>query len=129
MLRGDAVYSANALAFLLLTQDKSLDEALGLVTKAIESSPRTAAYYDTRGQINLRLKKYDNALKDFDQALILEPDMTDSMVGKAEALNRAGKKDKAAEMLRYIDSVMSRNPSLSPYAQKQLAGLRAASAN
>ncbi len=129
LLRGDNTYSANAMAFLLLTQDKSLDEALGLSTNAIAASPKTAAFYDTRGQINLRLKKFDDAIKDFDQALMLQPEMIDSMVGKAEALSQAGKKDKAAELLRYIDSVMARQPELSPFAKKQLAGLKAASLN
>ncbi len=129
LLRGDATYSPNAMAFLLLTQDKSLDEALALATKAIAASPRTAAYFDTRGQINLRLKKFDDAIKDFDQALILQPEAIDSMVGKADALSQAGKKDKAAELLRYIDSVMARQPELSSFAKKQLAGLKAASLN
>jgi len=98
-----------------------------LASKAISTAPRTAAYYDTRGQIYLRLKRFDEAVKDFDQALILQPDMVDSMVGKAEALTQAGKKDKAAELLRYIDSVMARQVELSPFAKKQLAGLKAAS--
>jgi len=129
ILRGDTTYSANALAFLLLSQDQSLDEALGLATKAVAAAPKAAPYYDTRGQIYLRLGKFDEALKDFDKALVLQPDLTDSMVGKAQALHKSGQKVKAAEMLRYIDTVTSRAQELSPFAQKQLAGLRADSAN
>ncbi|CAN5592068.1 hypothetical protein BH10PLA1_BH10PLA1_03830 [soil metagenome] len=129
VLRGDDTYSGNALAFLLLSQDQSLDEALGLANKAVAAAPKVAPYYDTRGQVNLRLGKFNDALKDFEQALALQPDLADSMVGKAEALRQSGQKAKAQEMLRYIDTVTSRSQDLSPFAQKQLAGLRADSSN
>ncbi len=129
ILRGDTAFSGNALAFLLLSRDKSLDEALALSNKAIDSAPREPGYYDTRGQVHLHMDKFDLAIKSFDQALALQPDLIDSLVGKADALTKLGKRPEAANLLKYIDALVKRETELSPYAQKQLEALKAASAN
>ena len=82
-------------------------------------------YYDTRGQILLRSGKFDQAVRDFDQALTLQPGMIGPLVGKAQAMSQSGKKTQAGNLLKQIDGLMTQPHDISAYSRKQLDGLRA----
>ena len=61
----------NNLAYALAnSEDSNLDEALRLSTSAIESVSNPApSFYETRGQILLKLHRYEAAILDFEKAL------------------------------------------------------------
>jgi tetratricopeptide (TPR) repeat protein len=125
---GDSGYSCNALAYMLLLQDKPLDEALGFASRAIAAAPRSAQYYDTRGQIYLKLNKPQPALEDFERALAIDGGVVESSIGKADALAKLGKLDQSRLVLQQVDNILANRPLVSRYTREQLASVRQATA-
>ncbi len=64
----------NNIAFVLASRDEpDLEKALRIASKAIELTTDTpAAFYETRGEILLRMQRYAEAVEDFTR-LLAEP--------------------------------------------------------
>jgi Flp pilus assembly protein TadD len=63
----------NNLAVALATRDdRDLDRALILVDKAIERSPEQPYFFETRGQILLKLEQFQEAISSFEKAMPAE---------------------------------------------------------
>lgn len=67
----DKKYRLRALIYRILG---SFDDAEKDLTKLIEIDPTNASYYSTRGMLKLCKKNYNDALKDFNQGLIIAPE-------------------------------------------------------
>jgi tetratricopeptide (TPR) repeat protein len=64
----------NNYAYLLAQKGERLNEALEMVTRALEQSPESASYLDTKGWIYYALGEYDKAKDYIEQALVADPD-------------------------------------------------------
>jgi tetratricopeptide (TPR) repeat protein len=88
---------ANNLAYLLATGPKpDLPRALGIINKAIAADPDRPQFRETRGQILVRLGRWDEALPDLESALTAFPDDAGTHQALAETYEHLGKLDKAA---------------------------------
>ena len=65
----DFAPAANNLAYLLSTQDKDINEALGFAQKAKERLPDDPNVMDTLGWIYYKKGLYDNAIREFADSL------------------------------------------------------------
>jgi tetratricopeptide (TPR) repeat protein len=70
----DFAPAANNLAYLLLTQDKNIDEALGLAQQAKEKLPYDPSVMDTLGLVFYKKGLYDSAISEFSDSLEKIPD-------------------------------------------------------
>ena len=124
--RPDEPTALNNLAYLLLTgagangDPAKLQEAVSLAGKAVALGPGVASYHDTLARVRFRAGDRDGALKAFDRALELEPDLVDAMIGKATAHTAMGNAAGAREMLQRIDQTLPRRPNLSAELKREL---------
>ena len=72
-------------------------EAITALTKAIEKYDRHAQAYERRGRVNLKLKKYHDALRDYNKCLALDPDNPYAYFGKALVHIHNKEKEQAIE--------------------------------
>ena len=72
------------------------DEALAKVTRAIEGTRRAPSLYILRGRIHTKREDYEEAIKDFNRAVDLQPDSHVALIDRMEAHYLAGDKDTAA---------------------------------
>src|SRR5690606_17079067 len=95
------------LAQLLFDADRA-DEA-GKVLEAAEGTvPMTGEVRRLRGQTELRRGRAARALDEFDAALVLEPNETGALFGRAVALRRLGRFDEAEGV---FDALLAIDPS------------------
>ena len=64
----------NALGYLFAERDKNLDEAVELITFALEKDPDNGAYLDSLGWVYYKQGKTKKAIKQLKKAISLEPD-------------------------------------------------------
>ena len=79
----------------LLNQD--LDKAKHDCDEAIRLQPGTAAYWDSRGLVYLRLGQMDRAVQDYDQALKREPKLAWSLYCRGMAKTHQGQAKAGAD--------------------------------
>jgi Flp pilus assembly protein TadD len=77
-LRPDQPSVLNYLGYSLVDQGLKLDEALGLIEKAIAASPRDGYIIDSLGWAYYRLGRFDEAVVELEKAVLLRP--TDSPI-------------------------------------------------
>ncbi|MGI8821249.1 MAG: tetratricopeptide repeat protein [Chthoniobacterales bacterium] len=65
---GKAAEACNYLAYMWAEHSTHLDEAEEMAKQALELEPDNGAYLDTRGWINFRKGRYDDALRDLQRA-------------------------------------------------------------
>ncbi len=65
----NAAEARNYLGYMWVDNDKNLDEAGGLIRKALESDPDNGAYLDSLGWFYLKKGEYERALKELTRAL------------------------------------------------------------
>jgi len=88
----------NNLAIILTFQERpDLPHALGLIEQVLTRSPDQAEYRASRGQIFLRLGRFEEALADLEYALPLVKDNRLTRDGLAKVYRALGKPDRAAE--------------------------------
>jgi tetratricopeptide (TPR) repeat protein len=100
----DFIPAANNLAYLLASQDKEIDAALGLAQKAKERQPDNPAIMDTLGWIYYKKGLYDAAIRELQGSVEKIPENASVRYHLGLAYNENGKKDLAkkefAEALR-----------------------------
>ncbi|MBQ2067677.1 MAG: tetratricopeptide repeat protein [Paludibacteraceae bacterium] len=75
--------------------------AVEYLAKAIEREPNVAQYHHIKGNLDENLGNYEEALKDFDNALALDPTLADAMAGKGRVYyNQAVKLNEAAALIQ-----------------------------
>jgi tetratricopeptide (TPR) repeat protein len=96
----------NLFALALLIHEFGLtDEAITLLDKAVKLDPLSAASIAFRGGYKLKLNRLDDATKDFQIALRLEPDMYYVMEILAQTYTMQTKLKEAKEMLEKSDAI------------------------
>ena len=104
------VLAINNLAWIMCEQRKQYQEALELAEKGLRIQPQYIDLIDTRGVINYRLGRSEQAVKDLTRAVELYPatssNMTVAMFHLARALAGAGQKVQAKE---YLNQAIARN--------------------
>lgn len=68
------VTSLNGLGYVLACQDKDLTKALSLCKKAVDSSPNSAACFDSLGWVYYKLGLFEDAKKYLSKAIALDKD-------------------------------------------------------
>ena len=70
------------------------------LAQAIEREPNVAQYHLIKGNLDENLGHYEDALKDFDNALAVDPTLADAMAGKGRVYyNQAVKLNEEAAMI------------------------------
>src|SRR5207249_2982140 len=95
VLQPDQPEALNNLAYLVLLRGGDVNEAQKLASRAVQLSPQSASFYDTLARVQLKQGQREAALATFEQALKLEPDNVDALIGMANALCDAGKRTSA----------------------------------
>lgn len=83
--------------------------ALAALDDLIRRQPNAALPYSTRGAVYFQLKKYDEAVKDYTQAIGLGQNDTITVLNRASALSKNGEFDRALEDCNAIIRVNPRN--------------------
>jgi len=74
--------------------------AIDYLAQAIEREPNVAQYHLIKGNLDENQGNYEVALKDFDNALAIDPTMADAMAGKGRVYyNQAVKLNEAAALI------------------------------
>ena len=74
--------------------------AVEYLAQALEREPNVAQYHHIKGNLDENLGNYDDALKDFDAALAIDPTLADAMAGKGRVYyNQAVKLNEAAALI------------------------------
>ena len=74
--------------------------AVEYLAQAIEREPNVAQYHHIKGNLDENLGNYEDALKDFDAALAIDPTLADAMAGKGRVYyNQAVKLNEAAALI------------------------------
>lgn len=89
----------NARCWTKATRHVQLDSALKDCTNALELSSDTGGTLDSRGVVYLQLGRPEDALRDFDAALLQNPGQWQTHFVRGVALSRLGRKAEAAEAL------------------------------
>jgi tetratricopeptide (TPR) repeat protein len=74
----------------------ALDTALGECQQAVKLSPDNISYREMLGFVLLRLGRLDDAVREYDRALVRRPTMAYALYGRALALARKGDAARAA---------------------------------
>jgi tetratricopeptide (TPR) repeat protein len=76
----------------LMMEDK-FEDAIAELSVAIEMNPNLALAINARGYSQLRLRRYTEALRDFERALALDPSYQNAQQNRAAARRMLGLKD------------------------------------
>jgi tetratricopeptide (TPR) repeat protein len=68
-LSPDFAEALNYLGYMWAERDQNLQEALGMIEKAVQQEPKNSAYLDSLGWVFFKLKRTDEALKHIQQAV------------------------------------------------------------
>ncbi len=121
----DQPVAMNNLAYLLFKTRDDLTEARELASRAVSAAPNQASFLDTLARIQSRLGDRAAAVSTFERARTLEPDNVEILIGYADALVQAGRRDQAMNVLSTIDLLIRTHP-LNNALKEQLNALRAA---
>lgn len=117
--------AANDLACLLLSQNRSLDEAEKLAKTATNRQPSNPAFQDTLGRVLLARGQLADAKSAFESALKLDPDMVAARIGYARTLKAIGNTGEAIRELKRADTQIRISPRLGKHLERELIDLRA----
>ena len=114
----------NDFAYLLLLRKGDLQEAKTAAAKARELRPQVATYHETFARIESELGNRPAALAAFDQALTIEPNNLDALIGKAFVLRESGRVQESEKLVTQIEPQLATSPVLSEPVRIQLQSLR-----
>ncbi len=91
-------------------------DALALINQIIKLNPTFYGYYLHKGKVELSIKHFDLAIKNFDQSLGLNPNVADSYFLKGNTLDTLGRFDEA--LINYTTAIKL-NPTDGTYYSKR----------
>ena len=111
----------NDLAYLLMiNKNGAREEARRLIEEALALQPGNAVFLSTRGELNLREGRYDEAERDLQQVLTEVPDNAQVLLLSAQLYAARGQKAAALEL---ADTLVDRQSELPKEQQLQLQDL------
>ncbi len=81
-------------------QRRQFDQAILLLSKSLETNPKYAAAYETRGVIYSRREQYDQAISDFNKALEIDPGLAEAYFNRGRTYYIEKKYDKSWEDIK-----------------------------
>ncbi|MBU3625454.1 hypothetical protein ICN48_04290 [Polynucleobacter sp. JS-Safj-400b-B2] len=111
------VNSLNALGYSLADRNIKLPEALTLISKAHQLSPKDSFILDSLGWVNFRLGKNTLALEQLQQAFAMKPE-ADIAAHTGEVLWAMNRRPEAEEMWRQGQKIDANNPTLRETLQR-----------
>jgi tetratricopeptide (TPR) repeat protein len=110
----------NDLAYLLMIKEGPLNEARELIEDALLMQPDNTVYLSTRGELNLREGRLDEAETDLQRVLAVLPDHAQTSLLVAQLYAARGQKVAALEL---AESLADRQGELAPEQQLRLQEL------
>lgn len=111
----------NDLAYLLMLKGGGAgEEARSLIDEALVLQPGNPILLSTRGELNLRESRYDEAERDLQQVLAAMPDSAQALLLSAQLYAARGQKAAALDLAQTLSE---RQGELPPEQQTQLQGL------
>jgi tetratricopeptide (TPR) repeat protein len=117
--------AANYLGYMWADKGTNLEEALGLIQRAVKLDPNNGAYLDSLGWVLFKLGRYDEALVQMRRAVEYMKDDATVLDHLAEVLLKLGKTDEAVSILRQATKLEPDNKDISGRLQ-QLKGNQSA---
>ena len=117
--------AANYLGYMWADKGTNLEEALGLIQRAVKLDPNNGAYLDSLGWVLFKLGRNDEALVQMRHAVDLMKDDAVVLDHLAEVLLKLGKTDEAIGVLREATKLEPNNKDISGRLQ-QLTGNQSA---
>ena len=108
----------NALGYLFAERDKNLDEAVELITFALEKDPDNGAYLDSLGWIYYKQGKTKKAIKQLKKAISLEPDSWEIQDHLGDAYLKDGNIPKAISSWEKAADLAPNNKSIQEKLQR-----------
>ncbi len=111
----------NDLAYLLMiNKSGAAEEARALIEEALAKQPENPVFLSTRGELNLREGRYDEAERDLQQVLAAMPDNAQVLLLSAQLYAARGQKEAALEL---AETLLDRQGELPVEQQAQLQKL------
>lgn len=88
------------------------EQALVLLQETLRNKPNNAAALNERGQLQLKLKRYADAMDSFRQALQIDPALNSARSNLGQTLRLSGRLAEAEQVLRKAISADPRDPVL-----------------
>ena len=121
----DNAEALNGLAWLLALRDQSkAEEALGLISKAINSNGPSSTFVDTLAVLLIRTGKVDQAVEKLTEAQQKSPDKPSLALHLAWAFEAKGKKEEACQQFLRAEKLGLKVQSLDPLERKFIKKLR-----
>lgn len=92
--------------------EEDFDKAKELYTKAIQSNPSNALYFDRRAAVYIKCKQYSEAVKDANSALALDASLHSALLNKGTALFYKDEFAEAKEALAKAEALGNKKCSL-----------------
>ena len=108
----------NALGYLFAERDKNLDEAVELITFALEKDPDNGAYLDSLGWVYYKQGKTKKAIKQLKKAISLEPDSWEIQDHLGDAYLKDGNIPKAISSWEKAADLAPNNKSIQEKLQR-----------
>jgi tetratricopeptide (TPR) repeat protein len=101
------------------------DQAVEAARKA--NDPRIlVAYLDTRARVQMQSGQRAAAIQDFQEAIKIQPNYIDALIGLASALIQDNQRDQAKPLLDRVDTLVPKPQTLSPALRRELEAARQA---
>ncbi len=114
---GEVPSEENLYRLFLATYDaKDYAKALDLINQVIQLNPSFYGYYIHKGKVDLMIKKFDDALHNFDLSIGLNPEVADNYFLRGNTLDTLGKFDEA--LINYSTAIKL-NPTDGTYYSKR----------
>jgi Flp pilus assembly protein TadD len=119
-LKPDSAETLNYLGYSWIERGERLDEALGMINKALESQPDSGAIVDSLGWALYRLGQYDKAVPQLERAAQLEPADAEINNHLGDAYWRVGRRVEAQFQWRKVLTTMSPPDEMKVLLEKKL---------
>lgn len=114
----------NDLAYVLIRQNKNLDEADQLIRSALSANPKSASILETQGRLQLAQHKLEDARKSFEAALAIDPALVDAATALAVTLRDMGDLPAARTQFERAESQAKARPEKSWHLRQELQSVR-----
>jgi tetratricopeptide (TPR) repeat protein len=115
----DQPSTLNNLAYMIIECENDPKKALGYSTRAIRNNRNIASYLDTHGYILFRVGDLDEAFRNLNRSVILQPSAS-NLLNLADVLAAQGKNKRA---LVLIEQLTRDFPNLDPVKQQRATAL------